>query len=225
MSFLPLLGFHFNVSFGDGKVFDDVSFSEVSVIDLELLTKESCSMVNSEQILSPSGFKYTDLELKRGKAGRHSLLFKWLDIQVKNQKKLPTTIIVNVLNHEHKPSLTWTFTEAYPVKYQTSGISSSSKEVIIETITFKFASYSFKQNDQKKPKTKPLNIELSNNQKSSRIKRDSSQRKLDDVKQKPLNIDASNNKQSSRINRDISKRSLDNEFDNWEGLREMFNEE
>ena len=223
---MPLLGFHFNVSFGDGKVFDDVSFSEVSVIDLELLTKESCSLVNSEQILSPSGYKYTDLELKRGKAGRHSMLFKWLDIQVKNQKKLPTTIIVNVLNHEHKPSLTWTFTEAYPVKYQTSGISSSSKEVIIETITFKFSNYSFRQNDQKKPKQRPLNIKLSNNKKSSRIKRDSSQRKLDEVRKKPLNIELPNNKESSRISRDTSKRSFnEGEFDNWEGFRDMFDED
>ena len=93
MTTLPLLGFHFNVSFGDGQVFDDVSFSEVSVIDLEMLTKESCSMVNSEHLLSPSGFKYSDLELKRGKAVRESLLFKWLDIQVVNQKKLPITIL------------------------------------------------------------------------------------------------------------------------------------
>ena len=148
MTNLPLLGFHFNVSFGDGRVFDDVSFSEVSVIDLELLTKESCSIVNSEQLLSPSGFKYSDLELKRGKAGRESLLFKWLDIQVVNQKKIPITIIVNVLNHEHKPSLTWTFSEAFPIKYQTSGLSANSKDVLIETITFKFTSYKVKQINQ-----------------------------------------------------------------------------
>ena len=126
----------------------------------------------------------------------------------KESKKLPTTIIVNVLNHEHKPSLTWTFTEAYPVKYQTSGISSSSKEVIIETITFKFSNYSFRQNDQKKPKQRPLNIKLSNNKKSSRIKRDSSQRKLDEVRKKPLNIELPNNKESSRISRDTSKEVL-----------------
>ena len=66
MTSMPLLGFHFNVSFGDGKVFDDVSFSEVSVIDLELLTKESCSLVNSEQILSPSGYKVYRLRVKKG---------------------------------------------------------------------------------------------------------------------------------------------------------------
>lgn len=208
MTSMPLLGFHFNVTFGDGKVFDDVSFSEVSVIDLELLTKESCSLVNSEQILSPSGFKYTDLELKRGKAGRHSMLFKWLSIQVTNQKKIPITIIVNVLNHEHKPSLTWTFTDAYPIKYQTAGLNSKSNEVIIETITFKFTSYKFRQNDQKKPKKSALNITPTSNRKSSRINRGTSQRKLGEVEKTPLNT-TTKGKKSSRFSASSSVRKLD----------------
>ena len=146
MTTLPLLGFHFNVSFGDGQVFDDVSFSEVSVIDLEMLTKESCSMVNSGKSFKSIRIQILRFRIKRGKAGRESLLFKWLDIQVVNQKKLPITIIVNVLNYEHKPALTWTFTEAYPIKYQTSGLSANSKDVLIETITFKFTSYKVRQN-------------------------------------------------------------------------------
>ena len=54
---------------------------------------------------------------------------------------------ISSLLYNEKAQL-WTFSEAFPIKYQTSGLSANSKDVLIETITFKFTSYKAKQINQ-----------------------------------------------------------------------------
>jgi hypothetical protein len=49
------------------------------------------------------------------------------------------------LNHEHSPFLKWTFLNAFPIKFDTSGISSTSKDVMLDSITFKFESFNFEE--------------------------------------------------------------------------------
>ena len=83
--------------------------------------------------------------LKRGKTSKDSYLFKWLKIQIDFQRKLPIQIVVKLLNHEHSPFLKWTFLNAFPIKFDTSGISSTSKDVMLDSITFKFESFKFEE--------------------------------------------------------------------------------
>jgi phage tail-like protein len=239
----PILGIFFKVSFGNGEVFDDISFSEVSISDLEMLTEDSCSIVNSEKIVNPSGYKYTDLKLTRGLTSKTSLIFKWLDIQVANQKILPITIFVQVLDVNENPILLWTFTEAYPISYNTSGIDANSNKVMMESINFKFSSLSFTQDPFQSPNQKkqsepninykgrkreninpsepkiikgrerehikgtPLKIDVKG-KKSTRVNRETSKRKGEEIERKELNIKF-NKVDSSRVNRDKSERKSD----------------
>ena len=224
----PILGIYFKVSFGTRKVFDDISFSEVSISDLEMLTEDSCSIVNSEKIVNPSGYKYTDLKLTRGLTSKTSLIFKWLEIQVANQKILPISIFVEVLDVNKNPILLWTFSEAYPISYNTSGIDANSNKVMMESINFKFSSLSFKQypfklpnqNEQFQPninykgrKRENINPSEPNINYKGRKRENinpsepktTKGRKREHIKGTPLKID----EKSSRINRESSQRQSD----------------
>ena len=143
----PLVGFHFKVLFGDGKVIEEISFSKVSGIDFELLTEESKSVVGSENIIKPKGYKYNDLVLSRGSTSKKSFLFKWLDLQASRGKILTLTIIVNLLNEKSEPVLSWTFFDSFPIKYSTAELDASSNLVLIESITLKYSSVKFTQID------------------------------------------------------------------------------
>jgi phage tail-like protein len=143
----PLVGFHFKVLFGDGKVIEEISFSKVNGIDFELITEESKSVVGSENIIKPKGYKYNDLVLSRGTTSKKSFLFKWLDLQASQGKILTLTLTVNLLNEKSEPVLSWTFFDSFPVKYSTAELDASSNLVLIESITLKYSSVKFTQID------------------------------------------------------------------------------
>jgi len=144
-SSLPLVGTHFSVDFGTTQVIKEHSFSEIDIPNLEFKTKGENAIIAGQKELHPDGFEFGDLVLKRGKTSKDSYLFKWLKIQIDFQRKLPIQIVVKLLNHEHSPFLKWTFLNAFPIKFDTSGISSTSKDVMLDSITFKFESFNFEE--------------------------------------------------------------------------------
>jgi phage tail-like protein len=144
-SSLPLVGTHFSVDFGTNQVIKEHSFSEIDIPNLEFKTNGENAIIYGQKELHPDGFEFGDLVLKRGKTSKDSYLFKWLKIQIDFQRKLPIQIVVKLLNHEHSPFLKWTFLNAFPIKFDTSGISSTSKDVMLDSITFKFESFNFEE--------------------------------------------------------------------------------
>ena len=144
-SSLPLVGTHFSVDFGTNQVIKEHSFSEIDIPYLEFKTNGENAIIYGQKELHPDGFEFGDLVLKRGKTSKDSYLFKWLKIQIDFQRKLPIQIVVKLLNHEHSPFLKWTFLNAFPIKFDTSGISSTSKDVMLDSITFKFESFNFEE--------------------------------------------------------------------------------
>jgi len=167
-SSLPLVGTHFSVDFGTNQVIKEHSFSEIDIPNLEFKTKGENAIIAGQKELHPDGFEFGDLVLKRGKTSKDSYLFKWLKIQIDFQRKLPIQIVVKLLNHEHSPFLKWTFLNAFPIKFDTSGISSTSKDVMLDSITFKFESFKFEEIDdigpvklkfeKKERKTEPVKL-------------------------------------------------------------------
>ena len=144
-SSLPLVGTHFSVDFGTNQVIKEHSFSEIDIPNLEFKTEGENTIITGQKEFYPDGFEVGDLVLKRGKTSKDSYLFKWLKIQIDFQRKLPIQIVVKLLNHEHSPFLKWTFLNAFPIKFDTSGISSTSKDVMLDSITFKFESFKFEE--------------------------------------------------------------------------------
>ena len=144
-SSLPLVGTHFSVDFGTTQFIKEHSFSEIDIPNLEFKTEGENTIITGQKEFYPDGFEVGDLVLKRGKTSKDSYLFKWLKIQIDFQRKLPIQIVVKLLNHEHSPFLKWTFLNAFPIKFDTSGISSTSKDVMLDSITFKFESFNFEE--------------------------------------------------------------------------------
>ena len=227
-SSLPLVGTHFSVDFGTNQVIKEHSFSEIDIPNLEFKTKGENAIIAGQKELHPDGFEFGDLVLKRGKTSKDSYLFKWLKIQIDFQRKLPIQIVVKLLNHEHSPFLKWTFLNAFPIKFDTSGISSTSKDVMLDSITFKFESFKFEEIDdigpvklkfeKKERKTEPVKLKSENKTKIKtpvKIKNDEYAlaknalrlaRQMDGMLQKkPLKISPPKPK-SSRINRKTSRK-------------------
>ena len=203
-SSLPLVGTHFSVDFGTNQVIKEHSFSEIDIPNLEFKTKGENAIIAGQKELHPDGFEFGDLVLKRGKTSKDSYLFKWLKIQIDFQRKLPIQIVVKLLNHEHSPFLKWTFLNAFPIKFDTSGISSTSKDVMLDSITFKFESFKFEEIGEIGP-VKIKNDEYALAKNALRLAR-----QVDGMLQKkPLKISPPKPK-SSRINRKTSRKKPPN---------------
>ena len=227
-SSLPLVGSHFSVDFGNGQTIKEHSFSEISIGELQLKTKSSESLIKGNKETLPDGYEFGDLKLKKGKTTTNSYLFKWLKVQIDFQKKLPLDIKVKLLNHKHEPFLIWTFENAFPYKYDTTGIIAKNSELIIDEISFKFDSFKFSEiedigpplirYEKRERKSEPVKLKSENKTKIKppvKIKNDEYAltknalrlaRQMDGMLQKkPLKISPPKPK-SSRVNRKTSQK-------------------
>jgi len=160
IAYQPPLGFYFTVRLLDAnsdktkysKKEDQYTFQEVKGISIE--NKYETVMeggVNRFQHKLPTGFIYTDLELKRGLVPQDSAFLKWcLDTVEQGLDKPiePKTIVVSLLNPNvalklsetdpgrmPKTLISWVFMNAYPVKWSVAGINSQKSDVVIESLT------------------------------------------------------------------------------------------
>ena len=197
MSTLPLVGFHFLVQFGDGKVFDDISFTKVDGIEFKY--KVETIPQGYGATFNPSySYDFADLVLERGKTSKKSLLFKWLQIQITGQKILPIPIFILVKNDNGKTILTWSFFGAFPISFTTSGIDANSKDVMLEKITFKYTKFEFEEEVY----NGPVQIRTDKDANAKNALR--MLRKMDGyLQKKPLKITPPGEK-SSRLNRRTS---------------------
>lgn len=141
----PPVGFYFKLHFSgssapDGK---DAAFQEVSGISSSLETKEIIE--GGENRFSyhlPSRTKYNDLVLKRGYLSKGSNLSNWIEKTMTDGLNNPIqsrNITVQLLDQEGNPLSTWAFINAYPTKWEISEMNAQKSEIMIETITFKYA--------------------------------------------------------------------------------------
>lgn len=196
---LPLVGFHFLVRFGDGTIFDDVSFAKVEGIELKYKV-ESLSEGYGAHFKPSYSYDFTDLVLERGKTSKKSLLFRWLEIQVREQKILTIPIFVHVLNQKAEPILKWSFFGAFPFSFTTSGIDANSKDVMLEKITFKYSDFKFEQGEY----IGPIQLKADKYAIAKNTLREA--RMMDGyLQKKPLKITPAGEK-SSRLNRRTSRK-------------------
>ncbi|MFX8620556.1 phage tail protein, partial [Acinetobacter baumannii] len=73
------------------------------------------------------------LVLKRGLL-KGSPLLTWVSAAVQNFVFQPKTVIVNLLNEQGSPMVTWTFDGAYPVAAKMSGLNAQENAAFFETI-------------------------------------------------------------------------------------------
>ena len=139
----PPVAFHFQLTFNDksGKVM--ASFKEVSGVSMEMGVEEIAEGGNNRYIHRvPTAAKFSNLILKRGLVPKDSGVVKWCRttlgggladfIEAKN-------IIVSLLDGAHEPISTWSFFNAWPVKWSISDLNSMNNEIVIETLEFAYS--------------------------------------------------------------------------------------
>ncbi len=140
------VAFHFGVSI-DGEM---VSFCEVSGIECSLELEPVISGGDcSHSYYVPKARKYSDLVLKRGVVRKSDKFFEWckeiLSAELTKNGIKPKTLMVTLLSEKDEPLVTWSFENAYPVKWSLGAFNADKSEVALETVTLKYYSFDVKK--------------------------------------------------------------------------------
>jgi phage tail-like protein len=135
--YYPPVGFHFKVEVLDlPPVDDDVRFSEVSGLTVEVGTEEVPEGGENRFVQKyPLRAKYPELVLKRGLLP-NSEIVTWIRQCIEDQQIKPKNIDIKLLDEEHQPLMTWHVVNAYPTKWTVSDFNASNNAVVIESLQF-----------------------------------------------------------------------------------------
>lgn len=144
-TYYPLPAFYFRVSFTSSSIIggadsvSDTSFQEVSGISAEMETEVVNEGGNAFPLKLPKSLKYTPLILKRGMAAKTSDLVAWCHAVLNPNAMFywpirTMSVLVSLMDDQGNPYHSWTFVNAYPVKWEVDGFNSTKNEVAIEKI-------------------------------------------------------------------------------------------
>ena len=144
--FYPPVGFYFKVYIENFKQEGiDNAFQEVSGISMSLETKPLVEGgVNFMSRKLPGRTTYTDLVLKRGVIPKDSKLAKWCFAifgSAGNGTVDTKVVTVQLTNSQMKPMMTWTFHDAYPIKWDVSSFNAEKNDLVIENITLTYTHF------------------------------------------------------------------------------------
>lgn len=142
----PPSAFYFKVVFGAPDEFPDSSFQEVSGISTEIITEDIVEGgENRFKHKLPTGITHGNLELKRGIAPLTSPLVAWCKGIMEGgfvEPMVPQAVMVYLMNDSNIPIRSWSFVNAFPIKWEFESFNSTKNEVAIEKIVL---SYSYSQ--------------------------------------------------------------------------------
>lgn len=134
----PPAAFYFTVCFDTTLRDADCSFREVSGISAERETETVVDGGENRYVLQlPKAAKNPRLVLKRGIAPMRSRLVKWCTSVLEgdlSQPIVPKLMWVSLLDEKGDPLRTWSFENAYPVKWEVEPFQASKNEVALEKI-------------------------------------------------------------------------------------------
>ena len=121
----------------------DGSFQEISGLDRELEVEalpEGGENRFAHQL--PKRGKHPNLVLRRGVVSETSALANWAETTIASDFSKPIqprNLLVTLLSAEDK-LIIWTITNAYPVKWSTSGFKAMDNSIAVETLEMAYAS-------------------------------------------------------------------------------------
>jgi phage tail-like protein len=140
----PLPGFYFTLRVLEKPSIEvphpeiDASFQEISGIEAEFDTEPVVEGGENRFVHRlPKQGMHPNLVLKRGVTTNDSFLAEWIAKTVVSNLTSsiqPHDLIVTLLNERGGPAITWTFANAYPVKYSVSALNSQENKILIETL-------------------------------------------------------------------------------------------
>ena len=127
------VGFHFKVDFGESD--DDSRFQEVGGLSAEVSTEEYTEGgLNAYSHKLPMGAKFGNLVLKRG-FFLDSKVTEWCRRAIEDFVFEPKeNVNVILLNENHEPLSTWSFSRVWPVKWSISEFKAMDNSIVIESL-------------------------------------------------------------------------------------------
>lgn len=127
----PIPKFHFSVEMGDTNIgFQEVSGLEMETQFIEYRTGEDPTYLTQK---IPGLKKHGNVTLKKGVYAGDSAFWDWFtDVQTNPDRR--EQVIIQLLDEEENPVVTWTVSNAFPVKVSGPDLKSDANEIAIESI-------------------------------------------------------------------------------------------
>jgi phage tail-like protein len=139
----PPVAFYFRLSFDGDASNADASFKEVSGITMEMGTEEITEGGNNNyKHRVPTSVKFSNLVLKRGLVPKDSAVIQWCIDTLSgglSSAIVTKTILVSLLDENANPLNSWSFANAWPVKWSASDLNSMNNELVIESLEFSYS--------------------------------------------------------------------------------------
>ncbi|OYY71788.1 phage tail protein [Sphingomonas sp. 28-63-12] len=121
----------------------DAAFQEVSGLDPKVAVEEVPEGgLNNYVHQLPGVTKHSNLVLKRGYVTQSSALAQWADQCVGSTLSTPIqtrVLTVGLLGADSQPIVTWTFDNAWPVKWQVGPFDSTKNDVLTESLEIAYS--------------------------------------------------------------------------------------
>ncbi len=131
MANYPLPNFHFQVEWGGTRI----GFTEVSGLSIEndVIEYREGNSPEYSKIKMPGMQKFGNITLRRGTFRSDNEFYQWFNTISLNTVER-RDIIINLLNEEHEPVISWKVKNAWPVKVQSTDLKSDASEAALETL-------------------------------------------------------------------------------------------
>jgi phage tail-like protein len=136
------VNFHFRVNFELKNEEIDIRFQSVSGLDSTLETESVREGgENRFEHVMPTRRKYGPLVLKRGlvKPDKKVGLSQWFKDAFDNENiRVLPSVLITLLNEEHKPLMTWTINNVWPRSWKVAELNAMQGDVLIETMELNY---------------------------------------------------------------------------------------
>ncbi len=131
----PLPKFHFQVNWGGSRI----GFTEICGLEFEteVIDYREGNGVKYNDAKQPGRTKYANITLKRGVfLGDFDMYEWWKKTYYFMEQAVPfrRTVVIELLNEEHQPIISWTLANAWPCKVKYGSLNSEASEVLIESM-------------------------------------------------------------------------------------------
>ncbi len=145
-SYTPPVGFHFRVDVLGMTNVDDVRFTEVGGLSVEMGSEEVPEGGENRFVQKyPTRAKYPELVLKRGLL-KNSEVWDWLRECIVDYKIQPRAVDVALLNERHEPLMTWHLVGAWPTKWAVGDLNAANNTYALESLQLAYQYFTVDKN-------------------------------------------------------------------------------
>jgi phage tail-like protein len=145
-SYMPPVGFHFRVDVLGMTNVDDVRFTEVGGLSVEMGSEEVPEGGENRFAQKyPTRAKYPELVLKRGLL-RSSEVWDWLRECIVDYRIQPRAVDVALLNERHEPLMTWHLVGAWPTRWAVGDLNAANNTYALESLQLAYQYFTVDKN-------------------------------------------------------------------------------